>query len=147
MVCEVHEVGPAAAGAGPLAVAALPEPDPRDHPGFLTAPAVTVALTGLAPGARLRLRSRCVAGGDGWRWELSWSEATVAATLRHTRHPAAEHPPEVVRVMGTHVTLRVRNPGAPGACLQGGGAQGARTCWRACVCEDVLFALRGWRTV
>jgi len=121
VVCEVHEAGAAAAAAVaatavPLAVAALPEPDPTDHPGFLTAPAASVALTGLAPGTRLRLQSRCVAGGGGWRWELPWSEATAVATLRHPRHAAADHPPEVVRVMGTHVTLRVRNPGELAVC-------------------------------
>ncbi len=100
-MCEVHEVG-AAAAAVPLAVVALPEPDPTDHPGFLTAPTATVVLTGLAPGTRLRLRTRCVAGGDAWRWELPWSEAMI--TLLH-------YPPVVLRVMGTHVVLRVRNPG------------------------------------
>jgi hypothetical protein len=115
--CEVHEVD-AAPDAGPLAVAPLPKLDPTDHPGFLTAPTVTVVLTGLAPSNGLRLWSRCVAGGEVWRWELPWSEVTTAATLRYPRHSAADHPPEVVRVMGTHVTLRVRNPGEWAVCTR-----------------------------
>ncbi len=101
----------AAPDAGPLAVAALPTPDPTDHPGFLTVPTTTVALTGLAPGTKMRLWLRYVAGGDAWQWELSQSEATAVATPRFPRHAAADHPPEVLRVMGAHVTLRVRNPG------------------------------------
>ncbi len=118
IMCEVHEAGAAAeAAAVPLAVAALPEPDPTDHPGFLTAPVASVTLSGLAPGTRLRLWTRCVAGGGAWRWELPWSEATAVATLRQPRHAAADHPPEVVVVMGTHLTLRVRNPGELAACV------------------------------
>jgi hypothetical protein len=119
VVCEVHEAGAvtaAGATAVPLAVAALPEPDPTDHPGFLTAPTATVTLTGLTPGTRLRLQSRCVAGGGVGRWELPWSEATAVTTMRHPRHAAMDHPPEVVRVMGTHVTLSVRNPGELAVC-------------------------------
>ncbi len=100
-----------AAAVGPLAVTTLLEPDPTDHPGFLTVPTAAVTLTGLAPGTRLLLRSRCVAGGGVWRWELPWSEAAVAATLRPPRHAPSEHPPQVLWVMGTLVALRVRNPG------------------------------------
>ncbi len=83
VACEVYEVeeGGTAAAAGPLAVVALAEPDPTDHPGCLTVPAATVELTGLAPGTRLQLRSRCVTGSVAWRWELPWSESTVVATL------------------------------------------------------------------
>jgi hypothetical protein len=130
VVCEVHEAGAAAgAAAVPLAVAALPEPDLTDHPGFLTAPVASVTLSGLAPGTHLRLQSRCVAGGGVWRWELPWSEATAVATLRHPRHAAADHPPEVVRVMGTHVTLRVRNPGELAVRASVAGvALGSRVC-------------------
>jgi hypothetical protein len=153
VVCEVHEAGAAAAAAAaaavPLAVAALPEPDPTDHLGFLTAPVATVALTGLAPGTRLRLQSRCVAGGDGWGWALPWSVATATATLRHPRHAAADHPPEVVRVMGTHVTLRVRNPGervlrALQLALRGWRRAHGLASEGGEVCERLLRALLGW---
>jgi hypothetical protein len=85
--------------------------DPTDHHLLLTAPTLTVPVLHLSPGTAYRFRSRCVAGGVARRWELPWSEATVAATLRPPRHAPSELPPQVLRVMGTLVALRVRNPG------------------------------------
>jgi hypothetical protein len=113
VTCEVYELQEvdAAAAAGPLAVVELPKPDLKDHSGFLSVPTATVVLTGLTPGTRRLARSRCVAGGSAWRWELPWSEAAVVVTLRPPRLAATRHPPEVVRVASTHVTLRVRNLG------------------------------------
>jgi hypothetical protein len=131
VVCEVYEgeVG-AAAAAGPLATAELPEPDPKDHCGFLTTPAATVELKGLSPGTHLHLRSRCVArlpdaadhespaalpaaseGAQRWRWELPWSDGTGVATMRGPRRASSQHPPKVLQVRSTSVTLRVWNPG------------------------------------
>ncbi len=139
VTCEVYEVeeGGEAAAAGPLAVVALPEPDPTDHPGCLTVPATAVELTGLTPGTHLRVRSRCVAGGGAWRWELPWSEATVVATLQ----PQQEDPPEVVQVASTHVAAQMRRLGElPFLCVRAGLCCSARM--MMCGLEHDRFVLK-----
>ena len=108
--CEVEADGDIVlTEAGPAPAAAV------DHAAFLHAPDASVTLARLAPGMRYQLRYRCVATAPvvpPVRWALPWSPPVTVATLRPPRHAAAEHPPEVVHVACTFVTLRVRNPGA-----------------------------------
>ncbi len=96
--------------------AAPPLPAATDHHLFMTAPVGAVLLTNLASGVQHTFRSRCVVGAGATAWELPWSTTTHVATMLRPRHPAADHPPTVVQVLGTSVALLVRNPGRVRLC-------------------------------
>jgi len=113
------EVGPVecvveANGAVVVTVAGPAPAAAADHARFLDTPETSVTLTDLAPGA-YTLRYRFVAAA---RRALPWSAPVTASTLRLPKHPAGDHPPVVVRVVCSAVTLRVRNPGARGASVR-----------------------------
>ncbi len=120
-------------------------PNPTDHRAFLTVPTAAATLQGLAPGTASTVRARGVVGDGVARWELPWSGSTLATTLRLPRHAAADHPPVVVRVLGTTVTLQVRNPGAdlPAPSWLWGGRMGGGVCAPVDVCRGAACPRAG----
>jgi hypothetical protein len=88
----------------------FPDGDCTDRNGFFRWPTTSVVLDGLAPGARIAFRSRCISapGFDLPPWALPWSDKAEVLTLRPPRlTPRAV----VYRALSTSVVLRVENPG------------------------------------